>query len=129
VPDWKNPGGVSSSWGLTDEEEEDVIQQINASGADLLLVAMGVPHQDIWVSERLQNLRTSVAIGVGGLFDFYSGKTPRAPQWLRELGFEWTYRLYCEPRRLWRRYVLGNLTFLSKVTAQALAAKKTRKQL
>jgi len=112
---------------LTREEEDAVIQQIHESGADLILVAMGVPHQEIWISEHLQRLGTSVAMGVGGLFDFYSGKTPRAPQWLRELGLEWVYRFYREPRRLWRRYILGNLTFLAKVTVQALAYRYRRK--
>jgi len=54
-------------------------------------------------------------MGVGGLFDFYSGRIPRAPQWLRELSLEWTYRLCQEPSRMWKRYLLGNLVFLARV--------------
>ena len=57
----------------------------------------------------------SLGLGVGGLFDFYSGRIPRAPRWLRALGLEWTYRLWCEPRRMWRRYLIGNFTFLWSV--------------
>jgi N-acetylglucosaminyldiphosphoundecaprenol N-acetyl-beta-D-mannosaminyltransferase len=56
-----------------------------------------------------------VAMGVGGLFDFYSGRIPRAPVWLRELGFEWVWRLLQEPGRMWRRYVIGNPLFLWRV--------------
>jgi N-acetylglucosaminyldiphosphoundecaprenol N-acetyl-beta-D-mannosaminyltransferase len=108
------------------DEDAAVIQQIQDSGAELVLVAMGVPRQEVWVSEHLHRFGTSVVMGVGGLFDFYSGKTPRAPQWLRELGLEWTYRFYCEPRRLWRRYILGNITFLAKVTVQALTRRYSR---
>ena len=58
-----------------------------------------------------------MAIGVGGLFDFYSGRVPRAPQWLRELGLEWLFRLLQEPRRMWRRYLLGNLLFAMRVAS------------
>ena len=58
-------------------------------------------------------------MGVGGLFDFYSGRIPRAPAWMRELGLEWVFRLMQEPGRMWRRYVIGNPLFLSRVWRQA----------
>ena len=58
-------------------------------------------------------------MGVGGLFDFYSGRIPRAPLWMRELGLEWVYRLLQEPGRMWRRYVIGNPLFLYRVRQQA----------
>ena len=57
-------------------------------------------------------------MGVGGLFDFYSGKNKRAPQWVRELGLEWIYRIYQEPKRMWRRYVIGNPKFFLRVIAE-----------
>ena len=71
-----------------------------------------------WIARNLQSSGVAVAIGVGGLFDFYSNRIPRAPQWLRELGMEWTYRLACEPRRMWRRYIVGNVIFLGRVMQQ-----------
>jgi N-acetylglucosaminyldiphosphoundecaprenol N-acetyl-beta-D-mannosaminyltransferase len=93
-------------------EEPDVIDRINQSGADLLLVAMGAPNQEKWLHRRRRHLNSKVCIGVGGLFDFYSGRVRRAPIWLRELGMEWVWRLLQEPGRLWQRYVIGNPVFL-----------------
>ncbi|MDJ0836696.1 MAG: WecB/TagA/CpsF family glycosyltransferase [Acidobacteriota bacterium] len=94
------------------EEEAEVVDQINATGADVLLVAMGVPQQELWIDRMLPRLEIGVVMGVGGLFDFYSGRMPRAPLWMREVGLEWLYRLIKEPRRMWRRYLVGNLVFL-----------------
>jgi N-acetylglucosaminyldiphosphoundecaprenol N-acetyl-beta-D-mannosaminyltransferase len=99
-------------------EEPLVAEAIRQSGAEVLLVAMGVPGQEKWIARNLQSSGVAVAIGVGGLFDFYSNRIPRAPQWLRELGMEWTYRLACEPRRMWRRYIVGNVIFLGRVMQQ-----------
>lgn len=95
------------------EAEPRVVDEIRASGAALVLVAFGEPKQSRWIAEHLAATGAAVGIGVGGLFDFYSGRIPRAPQWLRELGLEWLYRLWREPRRLWKRYVVGNLVFLA----------------
>ena len=97
------------------ENAGQVAGQIRHSGTDILLVAMGVPAQDRWIARNLAQTGVRVAMGVGGLFDFYSNRIPRAPMWLRELGLEWTYRLYCEPGRMWRRYIIGNLVFLARV--------------
>jgi N-acetylglucosaminyldiphosphoundecaprenol N-acetyl-beta-D-mannosaminyltransferase len=101
-------------------DEQGVLEEIRASGATVLLVALGAPHQDLWISRNLAATGVRVAMGVGGLFDFYSGRIPRAPQWLREMGFEWAYRLYQEPGRMWRRYLVGNVTFLYHVALQRL---------
>jgi N-acetylglucosaminyldiphosphoundecaprenol N-acetyl-beta-D-mannosaminyltransferase len=100
---------------FTPEEETEVIRQIAGSGAAMLLVAFGAPRQDKWINRNLGETGVRVAIGVGGLFDFYSGNVPRAPQWLREMGLEWFYRFMQEPGRLWRRYFLGNAVFLFRV--------------
>jgi N-acetylglucosaminyldiphosphoundecaprenol N-acetyl-beta-D-mannosaminyltransferase len=91
-----------------------VIQQINRSGAQMLLVAMGVPRQELWLNRIMPFLNLSLAFGVGGLFDYLSGRIPRAPTALRAIGMEWSYRLYQEPRRMWRRYLLGNPLFLAR---------------
>ena len=99
-------------------DQDAVIEQIRASDADVLLVAMGAPRQDLWIQEHASRTGVKVAMGVGGLFDFYANRIPRAPQWLREVGLEWTFRLYQEPRRMWRRYLVGNFSFLTAVFMQ-----------
>lgn len=96
------------------QEEASVAEDIRRSGASVLLVAMGVPHQELWIHRNMKSTGVRVAIGVGGLFDFYSGRIPRAPGWMRELGLEWTYRLLQEPRRMWKRYLIGNWSFLAR---------------
>ena len=100
-------------------EEAAVLQEIRNSGADILLVAFGAPRQDLWIAEHMAELETPVAFGVGGLFDFYSARLPRAPQWARELSLEWIYRLIQEPQRMWRRYLLGNALFIFRVMVSA----------
>ncbi|RJO65004.1 MAG: WecB/TagA/CpsF family glycosyltransferase [Myxococcales bacterium] len=97
------------------DEEALVIQAINAAKPDFLLVARGVPLQEKWIERHLERLDVGVALGVGGLFDFYSGKIPRAPVWVREVGFEWFWRFAQEPRRMFRRYFVGNPEFLYHV--------------
>ncbi|HIQ22421.1 MAG TPA: glycosyltransferase [Planctomycetes bacterium] len=100
---------------FTRAEEPLVIEKIAQSGADLLFVAMGVPRQELWIGQHLESLGVRVALGVGGLFDFYSGRIPRAPLWMRRAGLEWLYRLIREPVRLGKRYLVGNPVFLGRV--------------
>jgi N-acetylglucosaminyldiphosphoundecaprenol N-acetyl-beta-D-mannosaminyltransferase len=103
------------------EDTDAVIDAINRSGADVLLVAFGAPAQELWLARHRARLAPSIRIGVGGLFDFYSGRIPRAPRWLQELGLEWVWRLVQEPRRMWRRYLVGNPLFLWRVMRQRIA--------
>jgi N-acetylglucosaminyldiphosphoundecaprenol N-acetyl-beta-D-mannosaminyltransferase len=100
---------------FTPPEQPTVLREVRDSGAQILLVAFGAPRQDLWIAQHLGETGAAVALGVGGLFDFYSGRIPRAPQWMRELSLEWIYRLYQEPSRMWKRYLLGNLVFLARV--------------
>lgn len=102
------------------EQTPEVLAAIRASQADVLLVAMGVPRQEAWIHQHQPATGVTVALGVGGLFDFYSGNIPRAPQWMRDLGFEWSWRLWQEPGRLWRRYLLGNWSFLARIATDRL---------
>ena len=104
------------------EQEPQLIAAIRASQADVLLVAMGAPHQEKWLDRHLAATGATLGVGVGGLFDFYSGRIPRAPLWLRELGGEWIYRLLQEPGRMWRRYLIGNGVFLCRILSEKLAA-------
>ncbi|WP_051202095.1 WecB/TagA/CpsF family glycosyltransferase [Ferrimonas senticii] len=94
------------------DDDQAICQQIRASGANLLIVAMGNPKQEQWLDQHLTASGATVGIGVGALFDFVAGTVPRAPNWVRQLRCEWLYRLLQEPKRLWRRYLIGNLTFL-----------------
>lgn len=100
--------------------EPAVIEEVRGAHPDVLLVAMGAPRQDLWIRDHLRELGAHVAVGVGGLFDFYSFTIPRAPQWVREIGMEWAFRLITEPRRLWKRYVIGNVVFLARVALEQL---------
>lgn len=100
-------------------EEEAIIEAVNRSGASIVLVGMGVPLQDQWIEANAHRFYAPVLIGVGGLFDFYSGRASRAPKLLRTLGLEWTWRLAREPRRMWRRYIVGNFTFLARSLIEA----------
>ncbi len=94
---------------------ETVVARLDKAGTDVLLVALGNPKQEEWIAANLARLNARVAIGVGALFDFLAGRVPRAPRWVRRMRFEWLYRLWLEPRRLWRRYLVGNARFLIRV--------------
>ena len=105
-------------------QEGEVAAQIRASRADVVLVARGVPMQDVFIDRHLHQLGVKAAIGVGGLFDFVSGRIQRAPAWMRDSGLEWIYRLMQEPARMWRRYLLGNFTFLGRIVLQCLGLRR-----
>ena len=101
----QNPGlRVAGTWAGSPapEEEDDIVARVNASGADILLVAYGAPRQDLWIARNRDRLKVNVAMGVGGSLDFVAGVVPRAPRWMRRLALEWLYRLYKQPWR-WRR--------------------------
>ena len=104
------------------EAEAEAIAAIRASLADVVLVGLGAPAQEAWIARNHDKTGATVAIGVGGLFDYYSGRISRAPLWMRRSGLEWLFRLRQEPRRLWRRYIVGNAVFLSRIAADRLRA-------
>jgi N-acetylglucosaminyldiphosphoundecaprenol N-acetyl-beta-D-mannosaminyltransferase len=99
------------------------IKNINESGCDILLVAMGSPFQEEWLLEHREQLHCQTALAVGGLFDFYSGNIARAPLWIRELGMEWVWRLLQEPVTKFKRYVIGTPLFLFRIYVLGLASK------
>jgi N-acetylglucosaminyldiphosphoundecaprenol N-acetyl-beta-D-mannosaminyltransferase len=101
-------------------EEPAVLDSINASGANVVLVGMGAPRQDKWIANHKDLAGARVMIGVGGLLDFYSGRIPRAPVWVRELGMEWFYRFMQEPKRMFHRYFVGNFDFLYRVLGERI---------
>lgn len=98
--------------------ESLILQTIRELRPDVLLVAMGVPRQELWIMRHITAAHCTLPIAVGALFDFMSGAVPRAPQWMRRLRLEWIFRLVLEPGRLWRRYVFGNPVFLARVVRE-----------
>lgn len=105
---------------------QEILNDINQSGADLLLVAMGAPRQELWIADNTDQLKLNAVMGVGGLFDFYSGQVSRAPIWLRELSLEWVWRLGVQPIDKAKRYLFGNPLFLFRA-ALACRTKKLKK--
>jgi alpha-1,3-mannosyltransferase len=106
---------------LGESDARRIVEQIRRSKADLLLVAMGDPMQELWLMNHLPETGCRLGFAVGGLFDFMAGAVPRAPQWVRAMRAEWCYRTLQEPRRLWRRYFIGMPIFLLRVVRQWLA--------
>jgi len=99
---------------------EETAQVIRAAKPDLLFVAFGVPRQEYWIYEHGLQLSIPICVGVGGSFDVVAGIVRRAPLWIQTIGCEWLYRLCLEPRRLWRRYLIGNLEFAAIVARQRI---------
>lgn len=127
VPDL-DIAGTSHGFMRRRGDEERAIERINASGAQIVLVGLGVPAQELWIARNRHRLDAPVVIGVGGLFDYYSDRIPRAPRIVRAVGCEWAWRLAQEPRRLARRYLLGNVEFLMRVARLRLLAPQTLAQ-
>ncbi|XAL99605.1 WecB/TagA/CpsF family glycosyltransferase [Phycisphaeraceae bacterium D3-23] len=96
---------------LTATEEAEAIDRINASGAGVLFLGIGCPKQEDFAFKHRKQIR-AVQMCVGAAFDFHAGKVTMAPRWMQQRGLEWLYRLYKEPRRLWKRYVTTNSVFV-----------------
>lgn len=98
-----------------EEEMDEIVSMIDESDTDILFVAYGAPTQELWISKAMKKLKTvNVAIGIGGTFDFISGKKVRSPKWMQKIGLEWLYRLIQEPSR-WRRIYNATVKFPIKV--------------
>lgn len=104
--------GVRNGY-FTDKDIESIISQINSSGADILLVALGAPRQEIWIHEHKDRLRVKICIGVGGSLDVFAGVANLAPEFFRKNGLEWLYRLYKEPWRYKRMLDLPRFILLT----------------
>jgi len=110
--------------GYFDESESGrIVSEINRARPDILVVGMGAPRQEKWVAENFDRLDVAVAWCVGALFEYLSGTRRRAPLWMRKAGLEWAFRLALEPRRLWKRYLLGNWAFAWRVWKDRKAAR------
>jgi alpha-1,3-mannosyltransferase len=107
-------------------ENAEIAERVRRSGANLLLVAMGNPKQELWLHEHLADTGCALGIGVGALFDFIVGDVQRAPERVRLWRLEWVYRLAQEPRRLAHRYLVGNPLFLSRILLQWWSGERVR---
>ncbi len=107
-------------------ETSEKVRAIRQSGAQVLLVGMGVPRQELFLEENWSDLGVNLAIGVGGSFDVIAGKKKRAPLWMQKVGLEWLYRLMQEPQRLWKRYLVTNLQFIYRLLIQGFLIKIRR---
>ncbi|MEI8206798.1 MAG: WecB/TagA/CpsF family glycosyltransferase [Kiritimatiellales bacterium] len=105
---------------LTEAEKDGVTEMINASGADIVWCGLGTPKQDYWVAEFRPRLNAAALLAVGAAFNFHAGQVKQAPRWMMAKGLEWLFRLAVEPKRLWRRYLIGNPRFVSLVAGQVL---------
>ncbi len=114
---------VISDGFFTEADEPRILQSLKEFSPHILLVAMGVPRQEMFMAQKLTADHCTLALGVGALFDFMAGAVPRAPELVQKLRFEWLYRLAQEPGRLWRRYVVGNPLFLLRVARAKLRAR------
>jgi N-acetylglucosaminyldiphosphoundecaprenol N-acetyl-beta-D-mannosaminyltransferase len=104
---------------FSEEDEETIAADVKRTDPNIVLVGMTSPKKEKWISENRGTLNNCVIIGVGGLFDVFAGKVPPAPEWIKRSGFEWLFRLLHDPRRLWKRYAVGNTKFIWLVLRQA----------
>jgi N-acetylglucosaminyldiphosphoundecaprenol N-acetyl-beta-D-mannosaminyltransferase len=109
-------------------ESPSVCETIKQSRADLLFVAMGSPRQEHWIASNLPLTGVGFALGVGGSFDHLGGHARRAPKWMQRSGLEWLHRLAQEPRRLWRRYLIGNSAFLWLIIRERFRSRNSAQQ-
>jgi exopolysaccharide biosynthesis WecB/TagA/CpsF family protein len=98
--------------GYDERSAEETAQFIRAARADVVIVALGQPKQELWLDRHLASTGCHLGLGVGAFLDFVSGRVVRAPRWMNRLGIEWLFRLVQEPVRLSRRYIVGNPLFL-----------------
>jgi N-acetylglucosaminyldiphosphoundecaprenol N-acetyl-beta-D-mannosaminyltransferase len=110
---------------ISPEEDERIVAMILEARPSFLFVALGAPRQDQWIRDHRERLGVPVAMGVGCVLDLLAGTVRRAPEWMRSSGFEWSYRLFQEPRRLWRRYLLDDLPLLGRLFLLAMGPGRT----
>ncbi len=108
---------------LPPEENDRVIAEINRAKPDIVWVGLGAPIQERWMAENQHRLEAPVLVGVGAAFDFHSNMVRQAPAWMQRIGLEWLFRLLQEPRRLWRRYLVGNPLFVARVLGQVMGVR------
>ena len=109
-------------------ENEQVLRLINGYRPHVLMVGMGMPHQERWLSENIDRLEVNVAWSLGAFMDYFAGAVPTPPRWMGRLGLEWLYRLLSEPKRLWRRYFLEPPFVLWLLAGQTLRRRRSQRR-
>lgn len=102
------------------EDKDEIVNDMKESKADILLVAFSSPNKEYWLSENMDKINIPFCMGVGGSFDVVAGVTKRAPKWMQKIGLEWFYRFIQEPKRMWKRYLVGNSKFVYYVFKEML---------
>ncbi len=110
--------------GASAEDLESDTARIRATGADMVWVGLGMPKQEIWMSQAAAHLPGTALLGVGAAFDFVAGTTARAPGWMQSAGLEWLHRFAQQPGRLWRRYLINNPAFLTLLAVSILRSRR-----
>lgn len=108
---------------LSTTEKDEIVQMINSVRPDLVFVALGCPKQEKWMAEHKGKIN-SCMLGVGQAFQVFAGKEKRLPKWMRDLSLEWAYRLYLEPGRLWKRYLVTNSFFVFLTLRELVAGNR-----
>jgi N-acetylglucosaminyldiphosphoundecaprenol N-acetyl-beta-D-mannosaminyltransferase len=108
---------------FTSQEAPSIVDLINRSGAEILIVGMGMPRQEKWIQEQFNALKPRLVLNAGSCFDFIAGTKKRCPSWMGKVGIEWLFRLAIEPQRLWRRYLIGNPVFIYRIIKSRLLKK------
>ncbi len=106
---------------FAESDDEKIVAEIAASGADILFLGLPTPKKELWLHRYLPELNVPFCMGVGGSFDVIAGKVPRAPLWMQESGLEWLFRFVQEPKRMWKRYLVGNAKFILMVLSELVA--------
>lgn len=124
-PKLKISGRRNGYWNA--EKEKEVVRKIKEAKPDILFFAMSSPKKEIFLKEYLDEMGVPFVMGVGGAFDIIAGKTKRAPEWMQRIGMEWLFRVIQEPRRLWKRYLVGNTIFIWLVLKEFVALRILKK--
>jgi len=125
-PDLVVVGTQSPSFGLDPATpDRDQLRLINEAAPDIVWVGLGHPKQELWMLHNREHLNAAVLMGVGAAFDFHSGAAKEAPAWMKRTGLQWVQRLARDPKRLWRRYIIGNTRFVLLLAWQALRSRLT----
>ena len=126
IPRLEIAGAQPSAFGRVSAEAKAAIAStIRQSGAHIVFVGLGCPRQEVWIYEHLRELPMPM-LALGAAFDIHAGLLPQAPRWMQDRGLEWLFRLYHEPRRLWRRYLLLNPAYVALVSMQSMGVHVAR---
>lgn len=121
-------GKISPPFGPLEQDDADAfVEEIKATDPHIIWVGLSTPKQEMWMARHYRDLAPAVLVGVGAAFDFHAGLKRQAPPLVQRMGFEWAFRLCVEPRRLWRRYLRANTTFVTRLALTAPLLRRRRK--